>query len=97
VVERTESVGDAVAYELKAGRDLSYDSLLARQTTLAAPSILPTNAPLYTIYTSGTTGDPKGILRDQSHAVMLAYSMESFYGVEPGEVFFAASDIGWVV
>ena len=51
----------------------------------------------YTIYTSGTTGDPKGILRDNSHAVTLKWSMSAYYGTAPGECFFAASDIGWVV
>ena len=54
--------------------------------------------PLYIIYTSGTTGEPKGIVRDNgSHLVALSWSMQNIYGVNPGEVFWAASDVGWVV
>ena len=54
--------------------------------------------PLYVLYTSGTTGQPKGIVRDTGgHLVALAWSMRNVYGVEPGETFWAASDVGWVV
>jgi propionyl-CoA synthetase len=54
--------------------------------------------PLYILYTSGTTGIPKGVVRDNGgHAVALRWSMENIYGVAPGEVFFTASDVGWVV
>ena len=54
--------------------------------------------PLYILYTSGTTGLPKGIVRDNGgHAVALKWSMDAIYGVRPGEVYWAASDIGWVV
>ena len=58
---------------------------------------LAATAPLYTLYTSGTTGQPKGILRDNSYAVALAWSMPNFMGVAPGDTYWSASDIGWVV
>ena len=54
--------------------------------------------PLYILYTSGTTGQPKGVVRDNGgHMVALKWSMQAIYGIDPGETFWAASDVGWVV
>ncbi len=79
------------------GRDLDWDECL-RHAVPADP--VPVNAwdPLYILYTSGTTGKPKGIIRDNGgHAVALKYSMGAVYDMHPGDVFWAASDVGWVV
>jgi propionyl-CoA synthetase len=82
---------------LKAGRDHDWDELLATAEPAACVPVDATD-PLYILYTSGTTGRPKGVVRDNGgHAVALAWSMPNVYDVHPGEVFWAASDVGWVV
>ena len=79
------------------GRDLDW----AEAEAAAAPhpcTWVEATDPLYILYTSGTTGQPKGIVRDNGgHLVALNWSMRNVYGVEPGEVYWAASDVGWVV
>ncbi|MEO8132520.1 MAG: propionate--CoA ligase [Betaproteobacteria bacterium] len=82
-----------------AGRDLDYAELHARHKNAQVPCAwLESSAPSYILYTSGTTGKPKGVQRDTGgYAVALASSMETIFGVAPGEVFFCTSDIGWVV
>jgi len=83
--------------DLKAGRDADWAELEAESSPADCVSVAATD-PLYILYTSGTTGVPKGVVRDHGgHAVALAWSMSNVYGVAPGEVFWAASDVGWVV
>jgi propionyl-CoA synthetase len=82
---------------LTPGRDLEWSDALAGAQPAPCASVEATD-PLYILYTSGTTGKPKGVVRDHGgHAVALAWSMQAVYGMQPGEVFWAASDVGWVV
>ena len=83
--------------EMLTGRDHDWHELISRASPVPCVSVKATD-PLYILYTSGTTGQPKGVVRDNGgHIVALKWSMKNIYGVEPGEVFWAASDVGWVV
>jgi propionyl-CoA synthetase len=82
---------------LDPARDLEWSDALAGAEPVP-PVPLEATDPLYILYTSGTTGQPKGIVRDHGgHAVALAWTMKNVYDVDPGEVYWAASDIGWTV
>ncbi len=92
VLQRSMQLGD-----MTPGRDLDWaDAMAASESANCVP--VNANDPLYILYTSGTTGQPKGVVRDTGGSIVaLKWSMKAIYNVSPGDVYWAASDVGWVV
>ena len=83
---------------LHPGRDVEWNAAIENATAVTECIPVLATDPLYILYTSGTTGQPKGVVHDNGgYAVALAWSMRNIYGAEPGDVYWAASDLGWAV
>ncbi len=104
IKQSTHEVGKVVLFQrdivkstMIEGRDVDWKELVSKSKPVGCTEVDATD-PLYILYTSGTTGMPKGVLRDNGgHAVALLWTMKNLYDINPGEVWWSASDVGWVV